>query len=353
MVSRALRPGALALVVLLAGCTPELDDRVFLVSGPRLLAIAATPAEAAPPAEVGFHALYVDPKGTRELGHLSWSYCVTPKGLTNQGTVSPECIATGGSALVPIGTGTSASGPLPMDGCQLFGPDIPPPVGDEPSGRPTDPDPTGGYYQPVRLLVVDEGESYSIGAARIACGVGDASQAVSTQFTQQYRNNENPALASLSLSGAAGTVVVAPDVAGAAPGATVAPGDTVTLTAAWVACPTTPVCGDGICGIDEDVTTCPKDCTHPVGCAGSEQYVWVDPSSQSVAPRREAIRVDWFATGGTLADDSSGVVESDAATHQAGNTWTAPAQAGEVRLWLVIRDDRGGVGWESYRVEVE
>jgi hypothetical protein len=235
-----------------------------------------------------------------------------------------------------------------MDGCQLFGPDLPPPVNGQPAGRPADPDETGGYYQPVRLLVDDGGESTTTSAARIACGVGDTSQAVSTQFTQQYRNNENPAIASLTLKG----MVVAPDVAGAAPGASVSPGETVTLTAAWAACPTTPVCGDGICGVDETVASCPADCTHPVGCTGSEQYVWVDPSTQSVATRREAIRVDWFATGGSLADDSTGVVEGDAATHQVDNTWTAPTAAGDVRLWLVIRDDRGGSGWQAYRVTV-
>jgi hypothetical protein len=346
MVIRLL--AVLGLALLPAGCTPELDDRVFLVSGPRLLGIAATPAEAAPPAAVSFRALYVDPTGDRTEGQLSWAYCVAREALTDQGTVSPACLDSSGSAIVPIGAGTTASGPLPMDGCQLFGPDLPPTVNGQPAGRPTDPDATGGYYQPVRLLVNDGGESVTTSAARLACGVGDTSQAVSTQFTEQYRLNENPALASLTLNG----TVVAPDMAGAAPGASVSAGETVTLTAAWAACPTTPVCGDGICGIDETPASCPADCTHPVGCTGSEQYVWVDPSTQSVATRREAIRVDWFATGGSLADDSTGVAESDAATHETGNTWTAPTTAGEVRLWLVIRDDRGGSGWQSYRVTV-
>jgi hypothetical protein len=334
-----------ALALLIAGCTPELDDRTFLVSGPRLLAIAATPAEAVPPAAVTFRALYVDPGPDATL---SWAYCVAREALTDEGTVSPACLDPEGSAVVPIGAGTSASGALPMNGCQLFGPDLPPTVNGQPAGRPADPDPTGGYYQPVRLRVSDGGVTTSTSAARIACGVGDTSQAVSTQFAEAYRLNENPAIGSLALNGA----VVTPDAAGAAPGATVSAGATVTLAAAWAACPTTPVCGDGICGTDEDAMSCPADCTHPVGCTGSEQYVWVDPSTQSVAARREAIRVDWFATGGSLADDSTGVVESDAATHEVANTWTAPTTAGEVRLWLVIRDDRGGSGWQAYRVTV-
>jgi hypothetical protein len=346
MVTRAIP--VLWLAAALAGCTPELDDRTFLVSGPRLLAIAPSPAEAAPPAAVTFTALYVDQKGARDVGELAWAYCVARRALTDQGTVSPACLASSGSALVPIGAGASASGPLPMDACQLFGPDLPTPMNGQPSGRPADPDPTGGYYQPVRLAVTDGGERTSIGAARIACGVGDASQAVSTEFTQRYRLNESPAIASLTI----GSAVVPPDGPGAAPGASVSPGETVTLTAAWADCPTKPACGDGVCGVDEDATSCAADCAHPKGCAGSEQYVWVDPSTQEVGTRREAIRVDWFATGGTLADDTSGVAEREATTHHAANTWTAPSSAGEVRLWLVIRDDRGGVGWEAYRVKV-
>lgn len=97
---------------------------------------------------------------------------------------------------------------------------------------------------------------------------------------------------------------------------------------------------------------CPTGST-PASCAGSEQYVWFDPEARVVSLRREAIRVAWFTTAGALATDSSGVAEDDAAGSDTDNTWTAPDTAGEARLWLVVRDDRGGVGWQSYRVRVE
>jgi hypothetical protein len=35
------------------------------------------------------------------------------------------------------------------------------------------------------------------------------------------------------------------------------------------------------------------------------------------------------------------------------NTWTAPTTPGIVRIWVVLRDARGGVGWESYALDVE
>ncbi len=342
--------GALAL----SGCTPELDDRLFLVTGPRLLAIAPSPAEAAPPAPVTFRALYVDPGGVRTEGTLSWAYCTARKALTDDGTVSQACLAAAGADLTPIGSGATAGGPLPMDGCRLFGPDLPAPTAGQPSGRPVDPDPTGGFYQPVRLLVRDGGASTAIGAARMACGLGGGpTPDVAADFAQRYRLNEAPALASLSLVRAGHATPIAPDAPGAPPGATVARGEAVTLRAAWAACPTKAVCGDGVCGIDEDATTCKADCAAPKGCTGSEAYLVLDAASRALVTAREAIRVAWFATGGTLGDDSSGRDPSEAGETTLDNGWTAPATGGDVRLWVVIRDDRGGVGWESYRVAVE
>ncbi|MFT3773692.1 MAG: hypothetical protein QM820_50605 [Minicystis sp.] len=334
----------------LAACTPELDDRTFLVSGPRLLAIASSPAEAEPPAKVTLRALYVDPDGERAQGDLEWAFCIARRTLTDQGTVSPECVQPEGEGLVSLGAGTSVEGALPMDSCRLFGPDRPEPKDGEPAGRPVDPDPSGGYYQPVRLFVRDGGEQYSIGATRIACGISGATAEVAADFGKRYRDNENPAVATLSLVRGNEVEVIAPDV----PGAKVKPGEKVTLRAAWNACPTAPACGDGICGIDETVQDCAMDCTKPKGCDGSEQYLVFDPAAGALVVKREEIRVSWFATAGELASDVVGRTADEVTTKSdVENTWTAPAKAGEARLWVVIRDDRGGIGWAGYRIQVE
>lgn len=144
------------------------DDRSFQIIGPRLLAIAATPAEAEPKAQVTFRALYVDPEGERTRGDLAWAFCTARKPLTEQGTVSPECVREDGPELAALGSGAAITGALPDDGCRLFGPDRPAPVAGEPVGRAVDPDPSGGFYQPVRLRVRDSEVpvSMAIGAAR-------------------------------------------------------------------------------------------------------------------------------------------------------------------------------------------
>ena len=191
-------------------------------------------------------------------------------------------------------------------------------------GRAVDPDPSGGFHQPVRLRMSDGGVLTAIGAARLSCGISGAAPEQSVDFVKRYRHNENPAIAALAIVRSGSSPLIAPDAPGTDAGATVARGETVTLRAAWDACPTAPACGDGVCGAEEDVTGCEADCKTPKGCAGSEQYVWFDPEARVVSLRREAI-----------------------------NIWTAPDAAGEARIWLVVRGDRGGVGWQSYRVRVE
>ncbi len=349
--TRALALLAFLAAAPLAACVPELDDRAFLVAGPTLLAISSTPPEAAPSAQVTLAALYVDPSGELRAD-MAWSFCVDRQALTDQGTVAPECVTPGGGGLVPLGAGPSVTGALPMDACRLFGPDVPDPVMGQPAGRPVDPDPTGGYYQPSVLLVRDGADAYSIGATRIECGLSGADAQTAAAFQTRYRENAAPAVASLSLVRASGSTPIAPDAPGAAPGGTVARGEQVTLHATWATCPTTPVCGDAVCGVDETAASCPADCTHPAGCSGSEQYVLFDPDTRTLDVEREAIRIDWFATGGTLADDSTGRDATEADTPSTDDAWTVPATAGEVRLWLVVRDDRGGVGWASYRITV-
>ena len=77
-----------------------------------------------------------------------------------------------------------------------------------------------------------------------------------------------------------------------------------------------------------------------------------DPAARALVAHREAIDVAWFVTGGALASDAVGRAEDEAGTPYVDDAWTAPAEAGEVQIWLVVRDDRGGVGWQTFRLEV-
>jgi len=362
MVKRDL-PVLVALTLAL-GCKPELSGRASLVDGNRILAVQSTPAELQPGEDapkVSYRALFVAPDAAPDPAVLRWSFCDVAKPLAVTGPVAPECLASRGPALSSIGNTAEAT--VPVDACRVFGSTPPEVKAGEPVTRSPDPDTTGGYYQPVRVTMVDDPDAVpTVGVTRLACGLGStATQEQAIDFAKRYRPNENPALSGLGARrGAGAEEPVAPD---APTPVRARPGETLTLRAHWAPCPTEPSCGDGICGAGEDRATCPDDCvkpdpctgddcSKPHGCTGSEPYVVLDPIVHRIVARREAMRVSWFATAGEFAHDRTGRSEEEAATTDTDNDWTAPASPGDVQLWAVIRDDRGGVGFSAFTIDV-
>ncbi|GAC1598958.1 MAG: hypothetical protein NVS4B10_09840 [Myxococcales bacterium] len=66
----------------------------------------------------------------------------------------------------------------------------------------------------------------------------------------------------------------------------------------------------------------------------------------------ERLTYSFFATDGSL---SALRAADTTATGEPGTPsveWTAPAHAGNVRFWVVVRDDRGGTGWLIRDLEV-
>ena len=279
-------------VIALAGCDDALDQRLAIVDAPRVLAIAAEPAEAKPGAQVTYRALVAGPAGPL-VDVPRWTYCTAPKPPTEDNAVADRCLGDASDALVELGTTAEVTGMLPSDGCLRFGPDTPP------GGfRPRDPDSTGGYYQPLRADVVGE---IAVALSRITCKLPTAPTEVARDYDLHYVANENPALDPLVLDRV--------------------PANTgVTLTATWPA-------------------------------EAVETYLYYDTLSQRLVDRREAMRVSWFATAGVLAVDASAVGEDDAGT-SVSTTWHTPA-AGEAWLWIVLRDSRGGIAWRELHVTVE
>ena len=180
------------------------------------------------------------------------------------------------------------TGTLPIDGCMRFGPDTPP------GGfRPRDPDATGGFYQPVRVDAAEPASRSGSRASRASCRRARRCRARLRLHTSRTRN---PTLDPIALAQC--------------------PADSdVTLTASW-----------------------PADSV--------ESYLYYDAVSQTLVTRREAMRVSWFATAGTLAVDATAVGEDDPAT-TASTTWHTPATPGPVWLWLVLRDSRGGLATQG------
>lgn len=229
---------------------------------------------------------------------------------------------------------------LPRDACETFGPTPKTPKPGEPNLRPVHPDTTGGFYQPVRVA----------GRDAPTCALGGATQEQSAAYNRRRRPNENPQLDTL--------VLVHPDgseqplsAADSEPVLTVAAGERVRLRASWPDCPLEPSCGDGICSLGE--LDCADDCGDAHGCTGSEPYVYFDPLSRQLVDRREALRVAWFASDGAFDHERTGRSPEEADEASTENAWRAPDEPGDVRLWVVVRDDRGGVGWGSYQLQVE
>jgi len=290
----AAAAAALALALALAACDDSLDQRLAIVDAPRVLAIVADPAEARPGAAVTYRALVGSPDGPLDAAPR-WSYCTAPKPPTEDNTVSTPCAL--GDALQPLGDGPTVTAALPADACSRFGPEVPP--GDF---RPRDPDPTGGFYQPLRADV--DPSLIAFGLSRITCKLANTTAELAREYDLNYVANRNP---SLELPDAASLAAVPAHAS-------------ISLTASW-----------------------PADAAEP--------YLYFDQLAQSLLTRRESLRLSWFATAGTLDVDASAVGESDPAT-RVTTTWHTPGP-GPATLWFVLRDSRGGVATRAVPVIVE
>jgi hypothetical protein len=350
-----------------AACKPNIVGRSSVVDSDRVLVVRSEPPEVdpkAPPPTPGpndpnnptadggnpapdggagpilvgvrYSALYVGPKGAADASRLEWAFCETQKPLDVTGPISPACLVPSATVLGLVQVGETMTAPVPDDACSVFGPLAPPVKQGEPAGRPADPDTTGGYYQPVRLLIPAKGEpDYAVGVTRLDCGLAGATQEQAGDYAKRHRPNENPSIDSLELTRANGKrEVLAP-----AASLDVARGETITLKANWASCPAT---------------------DPPTGCTGAEPYVALDPVAHTLVDRRESMRVSWFGTAGDYAHERTGRTEQDTAT-SSENEWTAPDAQGPVFLWVVLRDDRGGAGFardaqgvgQAYEINVQ
>jgi hypothetical protein len=337
-----------AALAMASACKPNLDETVSIVTEPIVLAVRSDPPEAAPRGSVTYTALYVDGSGPIAKPAIEWAFCDARKPLAELGPVNTQCLAATGSWFEPLGSGSQVSGSLPSDGCKNFGSDVPPPVMGQPPGRPVDPDPTGGYFQPVR--VVAPSDAITLAETRLSCGLANAPGDVEVDFGHRYHFNGNPSVDSLRILN--GESVGAPLRTADAGPIPVHANAHLTLRAAWATCPTKDSCHDGVCGPDESSVSCPSDCAMAHTCSGAERFVVFDTETQTLNDERESIAVAWFATAGFFDADRTGRGATDSTT-TSDNGWTAPAAAGPAHLWVVLRDDRGGIGWADYLFQVQ
>jgi hypothetical protein len=124
-------------------------------------------------------------------------------------------------------------------------------------------------------------------------------------FQKRYQPNKNPVLAHLVANGAE-----------VGPGTVLPAGQPVAFEVAW-----TP--------------------------ESREQFPVYDLGRQSIVDHLEELTVSWYATAGDFDRDRTGRTEAETES-SIGNSWTAPLAAGPVHLWVVLRDNRGGLEFREY-----
>jgi hypothetical protein len=327
---------------------PDFERDLSQLREPRLLALAATPAETREGQATTLRALVATPEGSA-APTPEFRLCIARKPLTELGPVNPACLDDDdqtGSAVQVLGRGFEVSATLPKDACKLFGPLRPPPQEGEPSGRPVDPDVSGGFYQP---FVASLGGAISIGGVRIDCDLATASRDDAGIYRQRYRPNENPQLTRVALAGDSEPLSLDDPNRRRE----VRAGAELELSAGWDDCPTESSCGDGYCTAGEDRVGCADDCSEPRGCSGSEKYFSYDAEARAVVARREGLAVAWYASRGRFVEEQTGWDEAQAATaRDTRNRWLVGEQTGPATLWLVIRDSRGGQSWRALHFDV-
>jgi len=281
----------LAVACALCACNDALDQRLAIVDQDRVLAITSEPPEVTPGNTAVLAALIASPTGTLAEAP-AWSLCSAPKPPTEDNAVADGCLA---DQVTPLGTSPTLTATIPVDACRTYGPDV-----TSTGFRPRDPDPTGGYYQPIRAAVPSI--DLAFGFTRITCDLANAPGDVAQQYLETYVANTNPSL------------------------------DAPTIPA--------------IATTDSDI---PLSIGWPADAV--ESYVYFDPDSETLITRRESMRLSWFATAGSLAVDASAVDESDNST-SVSTTWHTPSRPSTVFLWFVLRDSRGGIATASTTVDV-
>lgn len=329
-------------------CKPDFGSPASLVTFPRILAVRGVPAEAAPGKAVVFDALAVEPGGTIADPGLGWAFCHQPKPPAEANAVAGACLdgpddagpaptymASVPSGVVPVvDPSTGQTSNQSIDSCSLFGPQTPPPAPGQPPIRPRDADVTGGFYQPLRVVLPTAGGARDITfeLQRITCPLANAPVDVTRAFNMVrdpampsdepccYTANVNPTIAHVTLNpGNMATELYAPG-SPAGPPSMVPAGAKVALEVSWDA-------------------------------AAPETYPVWDPATRTLTTHRESLRVSWFASAGSFDLDTSGRGEDETLLFTR-NDWTAPVTAGTVHAWVVLRDARGGLDFAAFDLMV-
>jgi len=315
-----VRPTPLLACALLLGCAPDLDVKASRIVQTRVVAVRATPAEARPGESVSWEALVLSPLPDTSATKIDWAMCSSPRNPSDSITVAMACFAaadpTPGSMAVVTAIagaqGASAKASIPSDACRKIGPEVPQTSETGAAQRPPDADITGGYQLPIRLVLTDPtGTDVSFDRQRVHCNLASAPAAAAREYAERYVFNVNPSIVALELGGTSAAVDGSARFG-------VPAGSRVPMRIQW-----------------------PPE--------AKETYVLFDPVARAIAERSENLETAWFTNGGEF--------ERDRTTPDGDSTVTSnelildPGVTQPVTVWIVLRDDRGGVG--STRLTIE
>jgi hypothetical protein len=98
---------------------------------------------------------------------------------------------------------------------------------------------------------------------------------------------------------------------------------------------------------DEEITLLPIE---PEGVRETYMLPTFDGDVRTIT---ENMRYAWFATAGSWSrGDTGGTIDPFGNVPPLDTVWTAPSEPGDVRLWLVMRDERAGTYWTEYCARV-
>ena len=289
--------GFLFIACLQVACAPEFDSRPSELRDARILAVQAEPAEVRPSEELSYRFLLADPENRFSVDEAKWAFCTSPKPLSEENIVSSACFEDGVEAI--SGAGNPISTRMPSTSCIRFGPELV-----ESDARPRDADSTGGYFQPLRLSLL---ERFTVGLSRVRCNLAGAPSSIAADFEARYTNNQNPGEPTLLLQNESLSFE------------DIAVEDEVIFLLRWT---------------EEDIETFPI----------------FEVENRELRDEQETLSVSWFATGGSFQTDTSTAPEGEVETT---NLWKAPQEAGSYTIYAVLRDSRGGVSWASQELNVQ
>jgi hypothetical protein len=294
------------------GCSGELPPP-SLVDRFRVLAVRAEPPEVAPGAAAALDLLIVDPYAPAEGRARSflWLACATPAG-----TSAAACaqFATDPSAALP---GVS-TGDLTLASC------------DDPDGSLT-----GGG-----LCLVGADETVTFTPPTDFLVAGDASRAV-TLFVAAATGDTDALTCVMQLVNEG----------------SIATDCQVSYKQLTVSGSATPNQNPGLAVVSLDDADLPDGEVTPVGPGDHVlKATAVDGSAESFTAsdgtaKTEVLLLSWYVAAPAPGDPASTRAPGKLKLYRtelpttSDETYTAPTEAGDVTLWVVIRDDRGGVGW--------